>query len=98
MGTHQIVLTRRELSNEYQHDRVWMIFKNICVLVLRLKVASALEGLKVLCIETTASMGMLQKFEIAASEFKEALGSWLQLISSPEAGCDKNSMDGFISP
>ena len=37
--------TRRELSNEYQHDRVSMVFENICVLVLWMKVASALEGL-----------------------------------------------------
>ena len=36
--------TWRELSNEYQHDRVWMDFKNICVLVLWTNVASALEG------------------------------------------------------
>ena len=40
--------TQRELSNEYQHDRVWMVFKDICVLVLEMKVASALEGLKLL--------------------------------------------------
>ena len=37
--------TQRELSNEYQDDRVWMVFKNCCVLVLWTKVASALEGL-----------------------------------------------------
>ena len=37
--------TQRELSNEYQHDRVSMVFENICVLVLWMKVASALEGL-----------------------------------------------------
>ena len=35
-----------ELSNEYQHDRVSMVFKNICVFVLCTKLASALEGLK----------------------------------------------------
>ena len=38
--------TQRELSNEYQHDRVFMIFTNICVFVLWTKVASALEGLR----------------------------------------------------
>ena len=38
--------TRRVLSNEYQHDRVSMVFKDFCVLVLRMKVASALEGLR----------------------------------------------------
>ena len=37
--------TQRELSDEYQHDRVKMVFKNLCVLVLWTKVASALEGL-----------------------------------------------------
>ena len=30
--------TQRELSNEYQHDRALMVFKNICVLVLWMKV------------------------------------------------------------
>ena len=38
--------THRELSNEYPHDRVWMVFKNLCIIVLRTKVASALEGLR----------------------------------------------------
>ena len=37
--------TQRELSNEYQLDRVWMVFKNVCVLVLWAKVDSALGGL-----------------------------------------------------
>ena len=37
--------TRQELSNEYQHDRVSMIFKKICILMFWMKVASALEGL-----------------------------------------------------
>ena len=45
MGTHHRALS--ELSNEYQHDRVWMVFKNRCVLELWTKVASALEGLKI---------------------------------------------------
>ena len=39
--------TQRELSNEYQHDRIKMVFENICVLVFWTKVASALEGLMV---------------------------------------------------
>ena len=39
--------TPQELSNEYQHDRVKMVLKNLCILVLWTKVASALEGLKV---------------------------------------------------
>ena len=37
--------TQRELSNEYQNDRIYMFFKNPCILVLWTKVASALEGL-----------------------------------------------------
>ena len=37
--------TRRGLSNEYQHDRVLMVLKNLWVLMLWTKVASALEGL-----------------------------------------------------
>ena len=37
--------TQRELSNEYQDDRVLMAFKNICVIVLWTKVASTLDGL-----------------------------------------------------
>ena len=36
---------QRELSNEYQHDRVWMVLKNLSIFVLWTKVASALEGL-----------------------------------------------------
>ena len=39
--------TQWELSNEYQHDRVWLVFRNIGVIVLWTKVASALEGLSV---------------------------------------------------
>ena len=34
-----------ELSNEYQHDRAQIVFKNICILVLWAKVALASEGL-----------------------------------------------------
>ena len=34
--------TQRELSNEYQYDRVSMIFKNLCIFVLWTKVPSAL--------------------------------------------------------
>ena len=36
---------QRELTNEYHHDRVKMVFKNRYVLVLLAKVASALEEL-----------------------------------------------------
>ena len=34
-----------ELSNKYQHDRVKMVFKILCIIVLWMKVALALEGL-----------------------------------------------------
>ena len=37
--------TRQELSNEYQDDRVSMVFQESCILVLWTKVVSALEGL-----------------------------------------------------
>ena len=37
---------QRELSNEYQHDRVLMVFKNLRILVLWTKVAYALERVK----------------------------------------------------
>ena len=37
--------TWRELSNEYQQDRVQMVFKNLFILVRWTKLASALEGL-----------------------------------------------------
>ena len=33
MGTHLAGSTQRELSNEYQHDRVLIVFKNLCFLV-----------------------------------------------------------------
>ena len=43
---------QRELSNEYQHDRVKMVFKNLCVLWLWTKVATALEELgKAKCLK-----------------------------------------------
>ena len=38
---------------------------------------------EVLCIETSTSLGSLQKYEQAAGEFKGALGSRLVLIFSP---------------
>ena len=37
---------QQELSNKYQHDRVLMVLKNLCILVLWAKVATALEGLR----------------------------------------------------
>ena len=37
--------TQRELCNEYQRDRIWMVFKNLCVFMFWMKVSSAIEGL-----------------------------------------------------
>ena len=37
--------TQLELSNGYQHDRVSMVFRNLCVHVLCTNVVSVLEGL-----------------------------------------------------
>ena len=37
--------TQRDLSNEYQQNRVKMFFKILCILVLWAKVVLALEGL-----------------------------------------------------
>ena len=39
--------SQQELSNEYQHDRVKMFFKNLCIRVLWMKVALALKGLNI---------------------------------------------------
>ena len=36
----------QEVSNEYQHSRVSIFFKNLCILVLCTKVALALGGLR----------------------------------------------------
>ena len=38
--------THQELSNKYLHDRVKMVFTNLCILLLWTRVASALEVLK----------------------------------------------------
>ena len=38
--------TQRELPNEYQDDRVLVVFQESCILVLWTKVVSALEGLR----------------------------------------------------
>ena len=40
--------TQRELSNEYQYDRVSMVFKTLCILVHQTKVALALKGLNIM--------------------------------------------------
>ena len=50
MGTH-LKSTQPELSTEYQHDRVKMVFENLCNLLIRTKVALVLEGLNYCCLE-----------------------------------------------
>ena len=54
--------TQQELSNKYQHDRVWMIFKNILVFVLCTKVASALEGLNTYTTTCSAIPALFQEY------------------------------------
>ena len=38
--------TQQEISNEYQHDRVLAVCKNLCFIVFWMTVAAALEGLR----------------------------------------------------
>ena len=38
--------TQWELSNEYQHDRLWIFFENRCIFVIWMNEALALKGLK----------------------------------------------------
>ena len=61
--------SQQELSNECQHERVSMVFRNLCVLVLWTKVALALEGLRgivslyrsfVICLQIYPSWGPLR--------------------------------------
>ena len=47
---------QEELSNKYQHGRVQMVFKSLCILVHWTKVASALEGLTNLHLKCTNNM------------------------------------------
>ena len=37
-------ITQYELSNEFQHDRLSMVIRNLCIRVLWMKVARALIG------------------------------------------------------
>ena len=48
--------TQRELSNEYQHDRVQMVFRKLSIFVLWMKVDSALEGLILLFLPPFSSV------------------------------------------
>ena len=61
--------TLRELSNEYQHDRVWMVFKNLCIIVRSKKVVSALEG----SITTSIPISFVVTFQFSLSSYLEML-------------------------
>ena len=52
--------TQRELSNDYQHDRVSKVFKIFASLCLGKKLASALEGLMI--VKTNSSIQAYHKF------------------------------------
>ena len=55
--------TQRELSDEYQHHSVKMVFKNLCILVFWTKVASSLEGL-IWCSVTNRSLNELYVWDL----------------------------------
>ena len=57
--------THGELSNEYQHDMVWMVFKNLCIHVLWTKEASALEWLTPSVSITAGSVGLKSQRDAA---------------------------------
>ena len=58
--------TQRELSDEYQHDRVWKVFYNLCILVLWVKVVSALERLRTsLLVAKWITMSCIKKLVTA---------------------------------
>ena len=54
--------TQQELSNEYQHDRVWLFFKHFCRLAPWKKVASERKGLNHLC--TLGMVGLMNNVVI----------------------------------
>ena len=64
----------QEVSNIYQHDRVEMVFKNLCILVLRTKVAFALEGLSNISKHLTLLLLRLLSYK-KAKDYKNHLNS-----------------------
>ena len=68
--------TQRELSNEYQHDRVWMFFEKLCVLVLWVKVSSALEWLRQISLAWISQVTVhvnttyIQKYRVATRQYE----------------------------
>ena len=63
--------TQQELSNEYQHDRVYMVFKNLCVLVLWTKKASALEGLILTALRSLQNKAYQKKLFVSCNSLKK---------------------------
>ena len=63
------------LSNEYQHDRVKMVFKNLCVLVLWTKVPSALEGLSCCYMERSTVSHLVSGNAMNNLEVQNPLGA-----------------------
>ena len=55
--------SQQELANGYQHDRVWMILKNLCIRVLFTKVASALVGLSHLHLKCTHQLNIIRQID-----------------------------------
>ena len=45
---HSSESIQREISNEYQNDRVRLVFNDLCLLVFWMKEALALEGMRIL--------------------------------------------------
>ena len=86
--------TQWELSNKFQHDRVWMVFRNLCILVLWTKVALALEGLGgpldiVICIYDNSNNMLIIK-NYCTKYLKESCCCWLILQRQNDAKNLKN--------
>ena len=73
---------QRELSNEHRYVRVKRVFKNICVVVLWMKVASAsLEGLTINHSNAEASFVQRTRTQIFLKNI-QTLSCWYSLDSS----------------
>ena len=90
---------QQELSNEYQYDRVYMVFKNRCIFVLWIKVALAFEGLKTnLLLHSTTGISTSRKmcnpFMHRRSSRKCPLNQCLS--QDLESGCLKLAVVKFL--
>ena len=77
--------TQRELPNEYQHDRVKMIFINFCFFVHWKKVALALEGLK--CPPAGLDYAFTYPSDYSHVEFTRPQGSTFPGAYAPRFCC-----------